>query len=113
MSAPGAPIAGSPRFASAARPSRAPDGLATLGSRLRGAVTGDVHTDTATRALYTSDASNYRIMPAAVVARRSADDLAALVAVARETDVPITMRGTGTSIAGNAVGPGIVVDTTR
>ncbi len=37
----------------------------------------------------------------------------AVLAVARESGTPVTMRGAGTSIAGNAVGPGIVVDTSR
>ena len=44
---------------------------------------------------------------------RHADELAAILDVARATGVPVTMRGAGTSIAGNAVGPGIVVDTVK
>jgi FAD/FMN-containing dehydrogenase/Fe-S oxidoreductase len=102
-------LAGAP----AARRADSPDASATLGSRLRHALNGEVHLDLATRALYTSDASNYRILPAAVVAPRSTDDLVALTGVARDTGVPMTMRGTGTSVAGNAIGPGIVVDTSR
>jgi FAD/FMN-containing dehydrogenase/Fe-S oxidoreductase len=102
-------LAGAP----AARRADSSDASATLGSRLRHALNGEVHLDRATRALYTSDASNYRILPAAVVAPRSTDDLVALTGVARDTGVPITMRGTGTSVAGNAIGPGIVVDTSR
>ena len=46
-------------------------------------------------------------------ARGTADELLAILDVARETGVPVTMRGAGTSIAGNAVGPGIVVDTAQ
>jgi FAD/FMN-containing dehydrogenase/Fe-S oxidoreductase len=84
-----------------------------LGARLRGAIAGEVHVDLGTRALYTSDASNYRILPAAVVAPRTIDDLAAAVAVARELGLSVTMRGAGTSLAGNAIGPGIVVDVSR
>ena len=53
------------------------------------------------------------MLPAAVVAPRDADELAAVVALAAEHRVPVTMRGAGTSIAGNAIGPGIVVDTSR
>ncbi len=48
-----------------------------------------------------------------VVRPRAADELDAILDVAQATGVPITMRGAGTSIAGNAVGPGIVVDTVR
>ncbi|MFL6157896.1 MAG: FAD-binding and (Fe-S)-binding domain-containing protein, partial [Marmoricola sp.] len=65
------------------------------------------------RSLYATDASLYRIPPQAVVRPRDADDVLAALAVAREFDGTLTMRGAGTSIAGNAIGPGIVVDTTR
>ncbi len=69
--------------------------------------------DAGTRALYSSDASNYRVLPAAVVAPRDRDDLAEVVARASEAGVPLTMRGAGTSIAGNAIGTGLVVDLSR
>jgi FAD/FMN-containing dehydrogenase/Fe-S oxidoreductase len=72
-----------------------------------------VAADAGTRALYASDASNYRVLPAAVVAPRDRDDLAAVVALAADAGVPLTMRGAGTSIAGNAIGPGLVVDLSR
>ena len=74
---------------------------------------GEVRDDREVRALYASDASNYRVVPAAVVAPRDLDDLAAVVAMAAEAGVPLTMRGAGTSIAGNAIGRGLVVDTSR
>ncbi|MGH3444698.1 MAG: FAD-binding and (Fe-S)-binding domain-containing protein, partial [Nocardioidaceae bacterium] len=48
-----------------------------------------------------------------VVLPRDTDELIATVAVARETGTPLTMRGAGTSMAGNAVGAGIVVDASR
>ncbi|MDO7867719.1 FAD-binding and (Fe-S)-binding domain-containing protein [Nocardioides jiangxiensis] len=65
------------------------------------------------RALYAGDASLYRVVPQAVAKPRSREELLACLAVAREAGVPLTMRGAGTSIAGNAVGPGLVVDTSR
>jgi FAD/FMN-containing dehydrogenase/Fe-S oxidoreductase len=65
------------------------------------------------RSLYASDASLYRIPPQVVVRPRDADDILAVLAVARECSTPVTMRGAGTSIAGNAVGAGIVIDTSR
>src|SRR5215469_10781897 len=65
------------------------------------------------RAEYSSDASNYRVVPQAVVFPRSPDDVIAAAAVCRELSVPLTVRGGGTSIAGNAVGPGIVLDLSR
>ncbi|MQY04611.1 FAD-binding and (Fe-S)-binding domain-containing protein [Actinomadura macrotermitis] len=77
------------------------------------ALPGVLRTDAATRAAYSSDASLYRRVPAAVAEPRSAADLAALLDLAAAEGLPLTMRGGGTSIAGNAVGPGIVVDTSR
>ena len=65
------------------------------------------------RAEYSSDASNYRVVPAVVVFPRDVDEVQAAVAVAAAHDVPLTARGAGTSIAGNAVGPGIVLDFSR
>jgi len=65
------------------------------------------------RAEYSSDASNYRVVPQAVVFPRSADDVLAAAAVCREQATPLTVRGGGTSIAGNAVGPGVVLDLSR
>ena len=87
--------------------------VADLLPRLRRAIRGEVLVDRTTRAMYSSDASNYRVVPAAVVAPRDTDELAATVALAAEARVPVTMRGTGTSIAGNAIGPGVVIDTSR
>ena len=68
---------------------------------------------TLARSLYASDASLYRIPPQVVVRPRDGDDVLAVLAVAREWNTPVTMRGAGTSIAGNAIGPGIVIDTSR
>ena len=53
------------------------------------------------------------MVPQVVVRPRHGDELDAILDVSRATGVPVTMRGAGTSIAGNAVGPGIVVDTLR
>src|SRR6202034_2556561 len=65
------------------------------------------------RAEYSSDASNYRVVPQVVVFPRDAADILAAAEVSRQTATPLTTRGAGTSIAGNAVGPGIVLDTSR
>ncbi|GAB2873335.1 FAD-binding and (Fe-S)-binding domain-containing protein [Myroides odoratimimus subsp. xuanwuensis] len=73
----------------------------------------DVDDSTLSRALYSSDASLYRIVPQAVVRPRHPDELLAVLDVARSLGTSVTMRGAGTSIAGNAIGPGIVVDTLR
>ncbi|MFF5225453.1 FAD-binding and (Fe-S)-binding domain-containing protein [Dactylosporangium sp. NPDC000521] len=73
----------------------------------------EVRADAGTRGMYASDASLYRIPPLAVVRPRHVDEVAAALAVARETGVPVTSRGAGTSVAGNAVGRGIVLDFSR
>ncbi|MFE7767704.1 FAD-binding and (Fe-S)-binding domain-containing protein, partial [Streptomyces sp. NPDC057438] len=63
--------------------------------------------------LYAYDASNYRVPPRAVVFPRSTDDVVAVVRACREARIPVTPRGGGTSMAGNAVGPGVVLDFSR
>ncbi|MEV1293208.1 FAD-binding and (Fe-S)-binding domain-containing protein [Pseudonocardia sp. NPDC049635] len=73
----------------------------------------EFHDDPGTRARYATDASLYRIPPQAVVRPRSADDVLAALAVCRELGVPLTSRGAGTSVAGNAIGPGVVLDFSR
>ncbi|WP_063062000.1 FAD-binding and (Fe-S)-binding domain-containing protein [Nocardia sienata] len=65
------------------------------------------------RVEYSSDASNYRVLPEAVIFPRSDDDVAAVLEVARSEGTAVTPRGGGTSVAGNAVGPGIVLDFSR
>ncbi|MFI6367734.1 FAD-binding and (Fe-S)-binding domain-containing protein [Nocardia sp. NPDC050630] len=62
------------------------------------------------RSLYSSDASVYRVSPGAVVFPRSIDDVDAIVAECADKNVPLTSRGAGTSIAGNAIGTGLVLD---
>ncbi|MFZ2528312.1 MAG: FAD-binding protein, partial [Rhodococcus sp. (in: high G+C Gram-positive bacteria)] len=58
-------------------------------------------------------ASLYRVPPLAVVRPRADDEVAAVLAVCREHQVALTARGGGTSVAGNAVGPGVVLDFSR
>ncbi|WP_084033438.1 FAD-binding and (Fe-S)-binding domain-containing protein [Arthrobacter sp. 35/47] len=74
-----------------------------------------INADTSPRRLaeYSYDASNYRLPPLAVVFPRTADDVVTTLAVCRETGTPLISRGGGTSMAGNAVGPGIVLDFSR
>ena len=66
-----------------------------------------------TRALYSSDASLYRVVPQAVARPRTVDDLLSVLDAARAVGLPVTTRGAGTSCAGNAVGPGLIIDTVR
>ena len=66
--------------------------------------------DELTRGLYATDASPFQVTPLGVAAPRDADDLAVLVKYAYETGVPLVPRGAGTGLAGEALGPGLVVD---
>ena len=80
---------------------------------LRRAGLSEVSAELGDRARYSSDASLYRVVPQAVACPRHPDELVAAVEVCRTLGVPLTLRGAGTSIAGNAVGPGLVIDTSR
>jgi FAD/FMN-containing dehydrogenase/Fe-S oxidoreductase len=84
-----------------------------LAAELSRAGIAEVDASSRRRAEYSTDASNYRVVPNAVVFPQSIEDVAAALSVARNTGVALTARGAGTSIAGNAVGPGIVLDFSR
>ena len=64
---------------------------------LRRTVRGDVRFDNGSRALYATDASNYRQVPIGVVLPHDADDVAATISLAREFGAPLLCRGAGTS----------------
>ena len=76
-------------------------------------LTGDVESSDQTRHLYSTDASIYQVQPAGVVAPATREDVRATVEFAREHDTSLVARGAGSSLTGNAVGEGIVVDTSR
>ncbi|MDT0263998.1 FAD-binding and (Fe-S)-binding domain-containing protein [Jatrophihabitans lederbergiae] len=77
-------------------------------SRLRPGLVVD--TSALTVSQYSYDASNYRVAPAAVVFPRDADDVGVVLRAAAAAGLPVTARGSGTSMAGNAIGPGVVLD---
>src|SRR4051812_34551011 len=77
------------------------------------AIAGEVRFDTVSRALYSTDASVYRIEPLGVVVPRSKDDVVRAVALCREFRCPVTVRGGGTSQAGQAIGSGLQIDTSK
>jgi FAD/FMN-containing dehydrogenase/Fe-S oxidoreductase len=88
--------------------------VAELELQLRRRRIGEILDVTAlTRALYSSDASLYRVVPQAVAQPRTVEDVAAVLDAARAAGMPVTTRGAGTSCAGNAVGPGLILDTSR
>ncbi|MDN6794711.1 MAG: FAD-binding protein, partial [Propionibacterium sp.] len=77
------------------------------------ALEGEVDATRGTRARFSTDAGNYRVPPLAVVFPAGIPDVLAALDLARAHRVPVTNRGGGTSCAGNAIGPGIVLDFSR
>ncbi|GAA1511691.1 FAD-binding and (Fe-S)-binding domain-containing protein [Nocardioides humi] len=73
----------------------------------------ETRSDGATVAAYSYDASSYRVTPRLVAFPAGVDDVRAVLETARRHDLPVTARGGGTSMAGNAVGEGIVIDLSR
>ncbi len=81
-----------------------------LQRKLEAELDGEVFFDSATRGMYSTDASVYQIVPSGVVIPRSREDVISAVQLCREHNVSITARGGGTSQAGQAVGAGIQLD---
>src|ERR671912_2781373 len=74
---------------------------------------GTFRDDDAARAVYAEAAGIAREIPLAVAVPADADDVAQLARWASETGTPLVPRGSGSSMAGGAVGPGVVVDLSR
>jgi len=87
--------------------------IAEIGKALKSAVRGEVRFDDGDRALYSTDASNYRQIPVGVVLPRDADDVVAAVAVCRKYGVPIVARGGGTDLAGSTCNAAVVLDMSK
>ena len=85
----------------------------SLESALRAALAGEVRFDAGARAVYASDASNYRQVPVGVVLPRSDADVVAALAACREHGAPVLARGGGTSLCGQAVNAAIVIDASK
>src|SRR5580692_6000149 len=81
-----------------------------LSAALRSSVRGEVRFDAGSRALYATDASNYRQVPIGVVVPRDTDDVLAAISTCREFGAPILCRGGGTSLAGQCCNVAVVLD---
>ena len=84
-----------------------------LAAALRLRVRGEVRFDDGDRALYSTDASNYRQVPIGVVLPRDADDVVDTVAVCREFGAPIVSRGGATDLAGATCNAAVVIDMSK
>src|SRR5688572_1926954 len=80
---------------------------------LRRHVDGEVRFDELSRKLYSTDASIYQIAPIGVVIPKSTDALQTAVQIALEMHIPIVPRGGGTSLSGQSIGPGLVLDCSK
>jgi FAD/FMN-containing dehydrogenase/Fe-S oxidoreductase len=86
---------------------------AALQSELERQIQGEVRFDTISRALYSTDASVYQIRPLGVVIPKNREDVTRIVQICQRFKCPLTMRGGGTSQAGQAIGEGLQVDTSK
>jgi FAD/FMN-containing dehydrogenase/Fe-S oxidoreductase len=84
-----------------------------LAADLRAHLRGEVQFQAGDRALYATDSSNYRQLPIGVVRPTDTDDLEETIRVCRDHDAPVTLRGAGTSLAGQAVNAAVIVDVSR
>src|SRR6266566_4424375 len=84
-----------------------------LADELRTRIRGEVRFDAGTRALYTTDRSNYRQVPIGVVLPTGIEDVIETVAACRRFGVPILARGGGTSLAGQGCNAAVVIDMSK
>lgn len=87
--------------------------LADFAAELAPRIAGELRTDAFARALYSSDASLYQVMPLGVLIPRSVEDVVAAVSLAARHRIPVLPRGSGTSLAGQAVNAALVIDFSR
>ncbi len=85
----------------------------TLRQELERELTCEVRFDKISRALYSTDASVYQIEPVGVVVPKTREEIIRTVAICRRLKCPVTMRGGGTSQAGQAIGEGLQIDLSK
>lgn len=90
-----------------------PVDVAALRNALASEMEGEVRFERLDRALYSTDASVYQIVPLGVVLPKSAEDIAATLRICGRFGVPLTARGGGTSQAGQSIGPGVILDCSK
>ena len=73
----------------------------------------DVRFDNLTRQLYSTDASIYQVEPIGVAFPKNAEQASLVIRAAADADLPVTPRGAGTSLVGNAIGDGLIVELSR
>jgi FAD/FMN-containing dehydrogenase/Fe-S oxidoreductase len=94
-------------------PAGTPHDAQRLAQALRSSVDAEVRFDRTSRALYATDGSNYRQVPIGVVVPRTVDAIADTIAVCRDHDAPVLLRGGGTSLAGQCCNVAVVIDASK
>src|SRR5688572_21165275 len=84
--------------------------MSNLEQELRRALEGEVRFDAGTRAIYSTDGSNYRQIPIGVVIPKTLDDVIRTHEIARTYNAPILARGGGTSLAGQCCNVAVIID---
>ncbi len=84
-----------------------------LESSLKNKLSGEVHFDKISKTLYSTDASNYQIEPVGVVIPKNDEDIFNTLEIASRYEIAILPRGSGSSLAGQAVGHALIVDLSK
>jgi len=74
---------------------------------------GEISFSKTAKILYSTDASIYQVEPEGVVFPKSQDDLTAILIAANQVSLPVTARGSGSSLAGQAIGSSLIIDCSR
>lgn len=82
-------------------------------AKLKSSITGEVKTDPITKVLYSTDASIHKIEPLGVAFPRNLDELETIVLLADRYNIPLIPRGSGSSLAGQSIGKGLIIDCSR
>ncbi len=82
-------------------------------AELQRAITGEIKTDPVTRVLFSTDASIHKIEPLGVVFPRNIDELIPIVEYCNKYQIPVIPRGSGSGLAGQAIGKGLIIDCSR
>src|SRR4030043_2341271 len=86
---------------------------ADIAAKLKSSITGEVRTDPVTRVLFSTDASIHKIEPLGVVFPRNVDELIPITQICGQYKIPIIARGSGSGLAGQSIGKGLIVDCSR
>ena len=81
--------------------------------KLKSSIKGEVKTDPVTRVLYSTDASIHKIEPLGVVFPCNLEELETIVKLCDQYTIPLIPRGSGSSLAGQSIGDGLIIDCSR